>query len=68
MSNPPHWLAQEIKRIRLESGINIVELSRLSGVSGQAIGAFENGHNHMYVQKIEQVLDALGYEIDIHAK
>ena len=61
-----HWLAVELRRIPLERHMTIVDLAQASGVSKQAIGNFENGHCRMYADNIDRVLQALGYELDLH--
>ena len=66
MRSRPHWLAVEVKRVRLQRALTLKTLGLLAGVSPNAIGAFENGHNQMHLPKIERILAQLGYEIDIH--
>lgn len=68
MSNDPHWLATEIRRIRLERGLSQMELASMADVRASALGYFETGRTQMQLAGIERVLDALDYEIDIHAK
>tara|TARA_R100000808_G_scaffold20688_1_gene44717 strand:- start:2656 stop:2862 length:207 start_codon:yes stop_codon:yes gene_type:complete len=68
MSNNTHWLATEIRRIRLERGLSQITLANMANVESSALGSFELGRTQMQLAGIERVLDALDYEIDIHAK
>jgi transcriptional regulator with XRE-family HTH domain len=64
----PHWIAKEIIRLRAERGWSQLTLASLADTTPATLGNFETGKGNMHLVRVDRVLEALGYEIDIHAK
>jgi transcriptional regulator with XRE-family HTH domain len=64
----PHWIAKEIRILRNANGWSQVTLANMSevAVTSASLANFETGKGHMQLRRIEGILRALGYEIDIH--
>lgn len=58
-------LAERTKKIIQESGVSFYRLSRVSGVDHGSLSSFMSGKRGLGVERIEKVLDALGYDIEI---
>jgi DNA-binding XRE family transcriptional regulator len=65
-SNTPHWIAKEVRQMRIERGWSQMTLAIMADITSTSLANFENGRGHMQLRRIESVLKALGYEIDIH--
>lgn len=61
-----HWIAKEIRILRNAHGWSQMTLANMAGVTSVSLANFENGKGNMQLARIEDVLKALGYEIDIH--
>jgi|TARA_R110002167_G_scaffold128472_2_gene310738 transcriptional regulator with XRE-family HTH domain len=61
----PHWIAKEIKVIREERGLSQFKLANMAGCTQAGLANFESGKANMNLIKIDAVLEALGYEIEI---
>lgn len=60
--------AQILREIRKEQGLSQRRLVELAGVNRSTYRAIEAGRVPMRMGDLEKVLDALGYELEIHAK
>jgi len=58
-------LRDKVRNIRVERGVGVLELSRGSGVSRNTIYMFENGDGNISLDKLESILEYLGYKIII---
>ena len=67
VNNPmaPHWIAKEIKIIREEKGLSQFQLANMAGCTQAALANFEIGKANMNLSRVDAVLEALGYEIEI---
>jgi len=59
---------KEIKKIMIDEGINQKELAKRTGINQSTLSATFAGERNWTVNKIEKVLDALGYELQIVKK
>ena len=66
MKERKHWLSSEVKHLRIEKKMSRTTLAICSGVSKGTISYFENGKGDITICNLERLLEALGYEIDIH--
>ena len=59
-----------LRELRREKGITQKELAYRSHMPQRTIAEYENigAARQLSIQKIEQILDALGYEIDVFLK
>jgi transcriptional regulator with XRE-family HTH domain len=60
-----HWIAKEIKKLREEQGLSQLKLADMAGCAQAALANFESGKGNMHLIRIDAVLSALGYEIEI---
>ena len=60
-----HWIAEEIKKIREEQGLSQIKLANMAGCTQAGLSNFESGKGNMHLFRIDAVLAALGYEIEI---
>lgn len=70
MTTPKVNWCQLIKDLRKESGISQKDLADRAQMPQRTIAEYENvgAGRQLSVQKIEEILDALGYEIDVFLK
>jgi transcriptional regulator with XRE-family HTH domain len=61
----PHWIAKEIKIIREEQGLSQFKLANMADCTQAGLANFESGKGNMHLFRIDAVLAALGYEIEI---
>ena len=61
----PHPVVVEMRRVRIERGLTQDQLGKLSGVSGSAIGTWEQGLNAPAIDRLDQVLAALGLRLAV---
>tara|TARA_R110002073_G_scaffold37818_1_gene108771 strand:- start:340 stop:597 length:258 start_codon:yes stop_codon:yes gene_type:complete len=61
----PHWIAKEIRVIREDQGLSQFKLANMAGCTQAGLANFESGKANMNLIKIDAVLEALGYEIEI---
>lgn len=61
---------QLIRELRKERGFSQKKLAIRAKMSQRTLSEYENLEtpHQLSVQKIENILDALGYEIDVHMK
>lgn len=63
---PTAWrLGRKLAEIRKQQGLTLQELADAVGVHRQRIFDVEHGENNTQVDKLDQMLDALGYELTI---
>jgi transcriptional regulator with XRE-family HTH domain len=58
-------LTQKTQSIIRESQITFLKLARLSGVDHGSLSSFMSGKRGLGTERIEKVLNALGYDIEI---
>ena len=70
MTTPKVNWCQLIKELRKESGISQKDLADRAQMPQRTIAEYENvgAGRQLSVHKIEAILDALGYEIDVFLK
>ena len=70
MTTPKVNWCQLIKDLRKESGISQKDLADRAQMPQRTIAEYENvgAGRQLSVQKIEAILDALGYEMDVFLK
>ena len=61
----PHWIAEEIKKIREEQGLSQLKLADMASCTQAALANFESGKANMHLIRVDAVLEVLGYEIEI---
>ena len=60
-------LSEQIKGLRKKTGLTQVEFSRRSGVGLRFLRELEQGKTTVRLDKINQVLEFLGYHLEIHS-
>ena len=65
MPSKTHQIGQLIRAARKEQGLTQVELASLAQVGPRFIGELEKGKQTLAIEKVLQVLDALGIELTI---
>ena len=70
MTTPKVNWCQLIKDLRKESGISQKDIAARARMPQRTFAAYEDigSGRQLSVQKIERILDALGYEIDVFLK
>lgn len=63
-----HHVAYSLRRIRKFHGMSMKELARRSGHSISQISRFERGIANLRIETIEEIFEALGYELRIVKK
>jgi len=52
-----------IRELRNQSGLTILELAKLAGVSGESVRVLENSNSPKTITVLVKVLSALGFEL-----
>lgn len=60
-----HWTGVVLGELRREAGITRSQLSLDSGVAASTLAAVEGGRRETTVRKLENILGALGYELEV---
>ncbi len=70
MTTPKVNWCQLIKDLRKESGISQKDLADRAQMPQRTLAGYENvgAGRQLSIHKVEQILDALGYEIDVFLK
>ena len=61
----PHWIGKEIKKLREEQGLSQFKLANMADCTQASLANFESGKGNMHLVRIDAILAALGYEIEI---
>ena len=61
----PHWVAKEIKKLREDQGLSQLKLADMADCTQASLANVESGKGTMHLIRIDAVLSALGYEIEI---
>ncbi len=61
----PTRLHEDLRRIRVESGVSVAELARRAETSRAAIHAYETGARDPSVSTAERILACLGHKIEV---
>ena len=59
-----HWLAEEVKAIRLQKGLSMMHGAAGALVHPNTIQRYEAGDSSMSIESVERVLKVLGYELE----
>ena len=63
-----NWIGNEIQRIRNEKGLTRKELVAITGVALPTLVNIENCQAGTSAEKLEILLNALGYELEVMAQ
>tara|TARA_R100001443_G_scaffold87502_1_gene93984 strand:+ start:453 stop:662 length:210 start_codon:yes stop_codon:yes gene_type:complete len=60
-----HWLAEEIKAIRLSKQLPMQHVAMAAFIHVNTLQRYESGVSTMSIEAIERVLAVLGYEMEV---
>tara|TARA_R100001377_G_scaffold4594_1_gene2619 strand:- start:192 stop:446 length:255 start_codon:yes stop_codon:yes gene_type:complete len=65
MSKNINWWCNVIKKLRNEQGITLMELSLRTDITQSYLSRIENGKHTVSIAKLDKILKALGYQLEI---
>ena len=60
-----HWTGEVLGELRREAVLTRSQLSLASGVAASTLAAIESGRRETTVRTLENILGALGYELEV---
>ena len=60
-----NWWCNVLKKLRIEQGLTLMELSLRTGVTQSYLSRLENGKHTVSIAKLDKILNALGHELEI---